>query len=71
MSNMEKEEMNVSMAAAGDEAQRSEDNVRIDEGFWRHKSALLWCTIACIGGFQLGKLRSIPLPRPDDESTSD
>lgn len=58
---MDKEAMNVSQDPAADEANRPEENVRLVDGFWYHKSVLVWCTIGCVGGFQLGEYLSTRL----------
>lgn len=47
--------MDVSQTPAADEANRPEEDVRLVDGFWYHKSVLVWCTIGCLGGFQLGE----------------
>lgn len=54
---MSKKAEDIASTTVVDEANPPEV-IQLDDHFWRHKSALLWCSVACIGGFQLGNFSS-------------
>lgn len=64
---MSKEEAGVTTQTTPADENDQFEVVSIDDRFWRHKSALVWCSIACVGGFQLG-IKHHPVAKTHSQS---